>query len=802
MPDLRFALRSLTSAKFATIAAILSLSLGIAGTATFFILLNALFLRTLPASHPEQLFTLATGDGDFAYVRYPVFDYLTRNNTLPRAFAFNSNRVDSSTTSEKKYVEGLFVSGTAFDVLLMQPRLGRFLTPDDSASEVVVLAYHYWQSQFGGAEDVLGKSITLAKRSHIVVGVAPRPFTGLSVGTRPDVILPLPTQNKNGYVAVLGRLGDKESLAVISEKLRSIQPSVREATNPYTVSPYREDYLKEPFSAHTGSTGISPFRQRYGRAMAITMAAVAAVLLLACGTVNTLLLARTLQRQQEFAIRLALGASNWRLIREQISVGAVLAFISTIAGLGLSAFAAPAVLSGLSTQAFTLSLDLAPDIRAIALGTLLAFSTIVLISGASAWYATKAQKLISARYAPEPFIAGLQIANIGVGLQVAFSIALVTVSWLLIATLVNVRSIPLGFDPSRTLLVLTDYAGTPDGKGQRDLIAAVEPRLRALPDVEAVAISSTTPIGNAALTPWVELPDGSKLPQGMQGVLEHQVTSEWLKSLGSSVIAGRDFVEQDRFGTPLVALVNETFDRTFGGGTSFLGKVLSARGSPNVAPRQLTVVGIIKDAPYVRIKDAAPPTIYTLLVQNPAPVQMPPLQIVVRAKHALPMSMVREVSAELQAAAPSVGFSFRTLEDQVGTQFAQERVVGSVAFFFGLFAVLLALLGVFSVMHATVANKHFEIAVRLAIGAGGSQVVRGVFRDILRVVGIATVAGIILSVVSGTMISSVLFGIQPNTPSVFVGSVVIMLLTVAAGGVVPTITSLRTDPSELLRRAQ
>lgn len=274
MGDLRIAIRSLASGKFATVGAVLALSLGIAGTATFFTLLNALFIRPLPAAHPEQLFTVASGSEPYVFVRYSVFEYLDQNQTLPPAFAFNTSRVDVSATGQKQFVEALFVTGAAFDVLGIQPRLGRLLTPADTSNDVatpVVLGYDHWKSHYGGADDVLGKSIILSKRHHVIVGVAPRLFRGLSVGTRADVILPLPTQNKNAYVAILGRLGDGEGLAAVSDRLRSVQPAVKEATNPYTVSPYRENYLKDPFTAGSGSTGISPFRQRYGRALVIVM---------------------------------------------------------------------------------------------------------------------------------------------------------------------------------------------------------------------------------------------------------------------------------------------------------------------------------------------------------------------------------------------------------------------------------------------------------------------------------------------------------------------------------------------------
>lgn len=804
MGDLRIAIRSLASGKFATGGAVLALSLGIAGAATFFTLLNALFIRPLPAPNPEQLFAVATGGEPYAFVRYSVFEYLDQHRTLPSAFAFTTSRVDVSATAQQQFVEALFVSGKAFDVLGIQPRLGRFLTPADTSDDAptpVVLGFHHWQAQYGGSDQVLGKPIMLSKRQHVIVGVAPRPFRGLSVGTRADVILPLPTQNKNSYVAILGRLADGESLAALSARLRSVQPAIKDATNPYEASPYRENYLQDPFSARSGATGISPFRQRYGRALAIVMAAVIAVLLLACGTVNTLLLGRTLKRQQEFSIRLALGASKWRLIRQQLAAGAILALGASLIGVGISVFAAPAVLSALSTQAFVLDLPLGPDIRAVAFVAVVAVLTILVTSGASAWYATRANHLVASRTAPEPYIAGLRIANVAVGVQVSLSVSLIAVAWLVVATLVNVRSIDLGFDPSRTLLVLTDYSGTADGQGQRDFIANIESRLSALPEIEAIGVSATTPIGNAALTPWVELTNGTKLPQGMQGVLEHQITPDWLTSFGSSIASGRDFSRQDRYGAPLVALVNRAFEQQFGNGSSVLGKELIVRNQPNAPPRQLHIVGVVSDAAYTRIKDAAPPTLYTLLPQHSAP-SLLPLQISIRVKAAVPMAVGRQVAAELEAAAPSVGFTFRTFDDQVGAQYAQERVVGSVGFFFGFFAVVLALLGVFAVMQATVNHKRFEIAVRLALGANGSQVVRAVFGGTMRMVGGGVCAGLILSAVAGRLVSGILFGVEPAAPSVLIGSVVILLCAAGIGAIAPTVASLRTDPAELFRRGQ
>jgi putative ABC transport system permease protein len=204
MADVRYALRSLASGKFTTVAAILSLSLGIAATTTFFSLLNSLFIRSLPVPAPDALYTVATGHD--APGRYSVFEYLNQNSVLDNTFAINSSRVDTSPSTEKKFVDALFVSSNAFDVLQIKPRLGRMFKNDDRNIDIgapVILGFAFWKSQYGGAEDVIGKSISVSKRPHVVVGVAPSSFAGLVVGSAADLILPLPTQNQNAYVTII-----------------------------------------------------------------------------------------------------------------------------------------------------------------------------------------------------------------------------------------------------------------------------------------------------------------------------------------------------------------------------------------------------------------------------------------------------------------------------------------------------------------------------------------------------------------------------------------------------------------------
>jgi predicted permease len=362
-------------------------------------------------------------------------------------------------------------------------------------------------------------------------------------------------------------------------------------------------------------------------------------------------------------------------------------------------------------------------------------------------------------------------------------------------------SIDVGFEPDRVLVVSVDVKkGTPTEESRRLFYERMTEAVAAAPGVESAAVSLAMPGGNSAWTPWIELSDGTALPQGPNGVYANRVTAGWFQTMGTRVLAGREFDVTDRIGSGRVAVVNQAFAERFLKDHNPIGRTIFQRGSPDDPREPLEIVGVVQNAMYRFLKESPPPTIYTPLGQMSDPLPAT-LNLSVRAEGVPATTLARNVAGTILGVEKDVALTFRTLSDQVAAQYAQERLVAWIASIFGGLAVLLAALGLYGITAYTVARRRFEIGIRMALGAAPGSVMRLVLaRVIMLVVGGVTL-GLPGSIWSAQFTSSMLYSVEPGDTVTLTGSCVLLIAVAMFAGWLPARRAARIDPAIVLKDA-
>jgi putative ABC transport system permease protein len=809
MPELRDAFRALRSTPLVTAIAVLSLALGIGANTAIFSLLNAALLRPLPIEDPERLVIVGSADQRSSSWPQSVWAEILNRQILESAFAWFWSRFDASERGERQFVDGIAASGSMFDALGIRPILGRLLTSADDQLEggpdglVSVISYRHWQQRFGGSPDVLGRSISLDRRHYSIVGVTPPEFVGLYVGLPLDVVVPLgtPSNDLGGpYVTIMGRLKVGETVDSVSVGLRAAQPVIRDATNPYSVSPYREEYLREPFAVRAAPGGVSFLERRYGQPLKILLGVVGLVLLIACGNVAMLLLARAIDRHRELGVRAALGATRRRLAWQLSLEGVLLAASGVVLGAVFAHWCTRFVVGSLSTQAYTVFLDLKPDWRVLGFTSALGVATAFLFSAAPAFHATRIDPMDGLRKRAAERAGRFRFGSAIVVVQVALSVILLIGTGLFMRTFWVLVSADVGFEPDRILVVSLD---TERGTTTVDRRQSYERMLEAIetaPGVARAGASLAMPGGNSAWTPWIELSDGTHLPQGPNGVYANRVTAGWFQTLGTTILTGREFTTSDRIGSPGVVIVNQAFAERFLKDRNPLGRTIFHRSDPDGPRELLEIIGVAESAMYRFIKEPAPPTIYTPLAQMPDPLPAS-INLSIRAEGLPAAALSRSVAEKILAVERDAALTFRTLSDQVAAQYAQERLVAWMATIFGSLAVLLAALGVYGIAAYAVVRRRAEIGIRMALGAAPGSVVRLVLARVITLIALGVLCGLVGSVWTTQFTKAMLYNVEPGDTATLIGSCALLIAVAFLAAWLPARRAARIDPASVLKDA-
>jgi putative ABC transport system permease protein len=827
MTDLRDALRALRATPIVSAVAILSLALGIGANTAIFSLVNALMLRSLPVREPQQLVQVLTGPTRTSFSN-PLWEQLRERDRqlFDGAFAYTAQRYNLARGGEAQLVNGVMASGGFFDVLGVPAILGRTFTRDNDIRrgsgtenrQVAVISYGFWQRQYGGAADVIGKPIELDRIPFTVIGVTGPEFTGVDRGWSYDVAIPLAAEvlmrgsEKESamdrptwwWMRVLARLKPADSIERATAALRGVQPQMRQATLP--VKEYRPqdlpNYLKDPFNLREAAGGTNTLGRQYRDPLYLIMAVVALVLLIACANVANLLLARANARRHELSVRIALGASRWRVARQLLAESALLSLCGTVLGLLFARWGARLLVLELSGPATAGALDVGLDWRVLAFTIGLATATTFLFGSVPAMRSTRVSPSDAIKEQGRSIVGESRFGfgSVLVVAQVALSLVLVVGAGLFMRTFSSLASVRLGFEPDPILLVSANAKRSAIDAAQRnELFERLRLAAESVPGVRSAATHNITPLTNSSWDTLIENPAGLSLPESERSVHMNEVSRGYFSTYGTPLLAGRDFNEHDGPTSPRVVIVNETFAKKYFNGANPIGRWVRNDPSPGENPPRLEIVGLTRDAVYESLRDAIPPTMYTHAAQEEKPGQS--VTIAVRAANGSPALLTRSLADALSRVDPDVTLTFKPYHDTVRAATVQERVIAMLSAFFGGLALLLAALGLYGVMSYAVSRRRTEIGIRMALGAGPAGAIRLILLRVAALVGLGIAAGTVLALWAAKFMagSSLIYGLQPRDPMTLATAALVLTAIGAAAGYLPARRASRIDPARVLR---
>jgi putative ABC transport system permease protein len=814
--DLRYALRSLrTSPGFAAVA-ILSLALGIGANTAIFSLIDAVMLKYLPVSHPEELLQVV-GDNRSSSFTNPLWEQIRdRQDVFSGIFANGTTRFNLANGGEARYAFGILASGSYFSTLGVHPVLGRtFTTNDDQrgCSGQAMLSYDFWQRQYGGSPAVLNRTISLDGHPFPVLGVLQPGFFGVDVGSAIDVYLPICAEaivrGENSaldhrsawWLRIVGRPNRGVSPKQVLARLKTLAPGIYAATVPPRWAPaYKDAYLARSFEINPASNGLSYVRTQYRPALLTLMVVVGVVLLIACANVANLLLARATVRQKEIAIRMALGSGRGRVLRQLLTESVLLAALGAALGVLFAQWGSRLLVTFLGSGRDRVVLDLSVDTRVLMFTAAVTVGTGILFGLAPAWRGSR----VSPQTAMKENSRGMTQDRSRLGLgkilviaQVALSLVLLIGAGLLVGTFRRLATMNPGFEPDHVLVVNADLRNTKYPPERRTaMYEEVLGRLRAIPGVQSATVADNTPIsGNA----WNgDIVVEGFVPRNRQDstVWFYESFPRLFDTLGMQLAAGRDFDDRDRLGSPLVGIVNQSMANRFFGAVNPVGKIYRTKGVGDVLDPPVEIIGVVKDAKYGSLRDEAEPIVYRAMRQNP---KLNPYGVFELRAQASAADLIPSVKTAVEQVNRDLVISFRTLKSQVAESLSRERLLATLSGFFGGLALLLASIGLYGVMSYNVARRRGEIGIRMALGAEQGRVLRMVLREVAFIVGLGLFLGAAVALAAAQLIGTFLYGMNARDPMTIALATVVLAAVAALAGYVPARRASRLEPMAALR---
>lgn len=826
--DLRTAMRSLRATPVITAVAILSLALTIGANAAIFSVLNALVLRTLPVRDPARLVHVTdlvprpAAEGGETRVRAwsaPAWERVRQRSFLyESASAWSFVQLNLASGGETQFVEGMWADGGFFETLGLQAMAGRtFSRADDQRGggpdgPVTVISHGYWQRQYAAAPDIVGRSVRLNGVPFTIVGVTPPEFFGPEVGRSFDYIVPLQTEalirggdsrldeNDSNFLTIVARLRPDQTIESAAQQLLTVQDDIMPASN-RTAS----------LTMVPAATGASNLRLFYVRPLRFLSAIVGLVLLVGCVNIANLLLARTMGRRHELTVRLALGASRGRVIRQLFAESVILASVGAALGIALANYLGEALVTQLSSSVNPVFLDVPIDVRVLSFTALVTMVTALLFGTMPAIWASRTEPTETLKghgrtsddRAQRRFMGSLVVV------QVALSVILVVAAGLFVRSFVWLTTRPLGFSPEPVMVVTIDgQRAVPDPGMRLGVYQQAREVVSTVPNVSAAAISFLTPMGRGGFTPPVRIPpdprsvDQSEREIGPNGYLFGNLVSPgFFATLGTPFVAGRDFTEQDRRGAPRVVLVNERFARELLGGSNPIGRVIHFfPGRPFAMSAE--IVGVVTDTVATAPQDPAFPAWYLPLAQFDVP-QFPlaSIRLSVRAQDGSPLSLVKPLETAIASVNSQLALTFQTLDGQIQTRLARERLMAQLAGFLGVLALLLAGLGLYGVTSYAISRRRAEISIRLALGAQPRGLVTFVLTRVGLLVGVGIAIGNVSTLWASRFVSDLIYGLPVRDPMTFGAAVLVLTIIGGVAAWLPARRASRLDPTVVLRES-
>ena len=810
LADIRYAFRALRASPAFALVTIASLGLGIGANTAIFSLINAVVLKTLPVSHPEELVQVTEADqAEGAVFTNPIWEQVRdRQDMFSGVFAYGRSSFNLSSGGEVRRADGYWVSGDFFSTLGVRPEVGRLITKADDfrgCPPVAVLSYGFWQNEYGGVPSVIGKTISLERTPHVIVGVADPSFYGMDVGRSMSVYIPLCLRKNldhrsNWFLFVIGRPKPGVAMSQLLPRLAQLSAPVFAATIPERWgAKEKAEYAKNLLSARPAPNGLSSIRRQYSLALNVLMVVVGLVLLIACANVANLLLARAAVRSREMAIRLAIGAARRRLVRQLLTESVLLAGLGAMAGVVFAKWGAQVLVRVLSGGQFAVSLDLAVDSRVLGFTLVVAVVTGILFGLAPAWRSTRVDPQLTLKANGRGVVEGQTRFTFGKALvvgQIALSLVLVIGAGLLLGSFRRLTAFDPGFRREGVLIVsanLSNAGYTPAtyGTARRELLA----RFRGLPGVQSASASQVTPLSGDSWNDYVKVDGYVEKSREDALVYFNEVTDGYFATLGTPIVAGRDFDERDVPKGQAVVIVNESMARKFYGNASPIGKNLRLVTHDSAGP-PIEVVGVVRDAKYQTLREETLPTAYlaTNQVEQAGPYTQFALRTVGPASSLA--AGVKSTVAEMNRA---IALDLKPLSDQVDATIVRDRLLATLSAFFGGLALLLAMVGLYGTLSYNVARRRNEIGIRIALGAAQSRVMRLVLGEVSRMVVIGIALGAVVALASTRWVKSFLYGLTATDPVTIVGAAIILAAVALAAGAIPAWRASRVEPIAALR---
>jgi putative ABC transport system permease protein len=803
--DLRYGLRMLWKSPGFTLVAIIALALGIGANTAIFSVVNAMLLRPLPYSDPDRIVTLWETNPNLTakYLRTHneaspanFYDWRGQQTVFDDIGAFRWNTFNLTGVDTPEQLLGNRATASLFRVLAVKPLLGRTFTEEedrDGSPRVVVLSYGLWQRRFGGDPDIINRQISIDTESHTVIGVMPREFEFPNASV--EMWTPLALDSKDAarrgahYLYTRARLKSGVTLEQAQGEMNTIAARLRQQ---YPDTNADRDVRVVRTQDDTN--------EQLRPALFVLFAAVGFVLLIACANVANLSLARSSARHKELSIRAALGASRARMIRQMLTESVLLSTMGGVGGVLLAMWGLDLVTASVPRD-YALSFhgwnQIKLDGWVLAFTMLVAVATGLLFGIVPALQATKTDLNESlkegggrgsASHARRRFRDGLVIA------EVALALVLLVGAGLMFKSFARMLDVQPGFDPHG---VVTMGLGLPEARYAKpeqwtQFYKQLLEKLRAEPGVESASVINYLPMGGSGGTTTFIIDGRPAPPKGQNPEANFRAaSSDYFKTLRIPLLKGRAFTDQDTADKPLVAIVNETFARTFFSGEEVIGKRL--RDPDGTNPTE--IVGVVSDVKHWGLDDEPEPYLYMAHAQSPDP----GMTIAVRSAID-PSAMAATVRRDVQTFDRDLPvFDIKSLEQRVEESGSQKRLTVYLLTVFAAVALLLAAVGIYGVLAYSVAQRTHEIGIRMALGAQTRDVVRLVLRQGMVLALVGVVAGVLASLALTKLIKAMLFHVSPTDPATFALVSVALASVALVACLVPARRATKVDPMIALR---
>jgi predicted permease len=825
LEDLRYAIRGLRKSPMFAVVALLSLGLGIGANTAIFSLMDQALLRSLPVKQPEQLVLfsangprrgrVSTSYGDVYTFSYPMYrDFRDQKAVFSGVLARFPTSFSMSWHDQTERVYGDLVSGNYFDVLGVHAAIGRTFSQEDDripgAHPVAVLSYDYWKGHFGGDRGVLNQTINLNAHPMTIVGIAQAGFKGVGVGEAPQVFVPMmmrsemsPLTNdladrRSMWLNIFGRLKPgvtrQQAEAATNAFFRPIlELEAKDLTLSQRV---RAQFLTRHLSLLEGAKGISSTSAQISSAIVVLMGMVGLLLLIACANVANLLIARATTRQREITIRLAMGASRFRLIRQLLVESLLLALGGGLLGLLVAEWTGEALLRFLPTDPSMMGISSQPDGRVLLFALALSVFTGVLFGIVPSLQATKTDLASTLKDQASGVVGGglghLRLRKSLVVSQVALSLMLLIGAGLFARSLYNVKNIDSGIRTDH----LISFAVQPSLNGynqerMRSLFERLQENIARLPGIRATSMAEVALLAGDNENTSIEIEGYHAKEDEDMNVEQNKIGPGFFATLGMPLLAGRDFTNADGPKAPLAVIVNDRFAKHFFGNESALGRRIHFRREKD----SLEIVGVVRDGKIVDLREKPLRCVYLPYAQS----QIGYMTFYARTTQepAAAAQMLREEVRRQDSNLPI--FNVRTMERQIDESLFLDRLVAALSASFGALATLLAAVGLYGVMAYMVVRRTREIGIRMALGADRREVLRLVMKEVVVLAAVGIGIAALASLAMGRLIQSQLLDVNARDPLVMAAATLALAAVALLAGFLPALRATRVDPLTALR---